>query len=414
MYSPEQISWIKAQCSLTELVSQLSGQSFRGSGKNLAVKCFLPGHNDKTPSFVVNTHKDTWRCYGACGDGGDVISLVMTYYQMDFISAIEQLSTTFNFELPDQEGFEVDEDAAYRYSVYAAGNAYIDFCRQEKYLKGIEKYIVGRGFDPRIAELYRIGFHPRGERVPDDIDLSLIGLRSDKMPANKSILEGRIIIPYLNSYRKPYAFTGRKHSKDTSDSPPYVNSKTTPMFRKDHVLYNAYQVRNGLSKASVKMPYVMEGQHDAQTIPNLAYGKGGSALSKMQARAMVKDGATSFCLVYDGDNAGIKSVIKDSKMILDMGYPVYSVVLPDGMDPNKILQEHGDVRKYVDDNMEDVVTFAYKTSRQPATALKIDEALDILSHTHDPFIQQDQIKSLSKITGTSRRALTKRLETIYP
>lgn len=35
-----------------------------------------PLHYEKTPSFHIYIDEQRWRCYGACGDGGDVIELV--------------------------------------------------------------------------------------------------------------------------------------------------------------------------------------------------------------------------------------------------------------------------------------------------------------------------------------------------
>src|SRR3972149_2986563 len=46
-----------------------SGATFTG---------FCPFHdNRRTPSFVVWPETGTWRCFGVCADGGDVIAFVM-------------------------------------------------------------------------------------------------------------------------------------------------------------------------------------------------------------------------------------------------------------------------------------------------------------------------------------------------
>ena len=39
------------------------------------MKGLCPIHDEKTASFIVNTDHQTWRCFGACGEGGDVITL---------------------------------------------------------------------------------------------------------------------------------------------------------------------------------------------------------------------------------------------------------------------------------------------------------------------------------------------------
>lgn len=54
--------------------------------------CFL--HEEKTPSLKFSPSKNLWKCFG-CGQGGDVISLVIKYNNCDFIEACKWLSNEF-------------------------------------------------------------------------------------------------------------------------------------------------------------------------------------------------------------------------------------------------------------------------------------------------------------------------------
>jgi len=45
----------------------------RFAGRTAKGRC--PFHDDRTPSFVVFVETQTWRCFGACSTGGDVITL---------------------------------------------------------------------------------------------------------------------------------------------------------------------------------------------------------------------------------------------------------------------------------------------------------------------------------------------------
>ena len=49
-----------------------------------------PLHSDKTPSFKYYKEQNTWWCF-SCGQGGDVIDLVMKMEGLDFIGAVKQL-----------------------------------------------------------------------------------------------------------------------------------------------------------------------------------------------------------------------------------------------------------------------------------------------------------------------------------
>ena len=45
-----------------------------GHGDRLKARC--PLHEEKTPSFYIYSDSQKWHCFGACGQGGDVVDLV--------------------------------------------------------------------------------------------------------------------------------------------------------------------------------------------------------------------------------------------------------------------------------------------------------------------------------------------------
>lgn len=54
---------------------------------------FCPFHqNTNTPAFVVWPGSQTWRCFGACGEGGDIFSFVMKRDNLSFEEALEALA----------------------------------------------------------------------------------------------------------------------------------------------------------------------------------------------------------------------------------------------------------------------------------------------------------------------------------
>jgi DNA primase len=60
--------------------------------------CFA-GHDKRTPSLTFSTDKNTWRCFGACGKGGDGITLVMEKLGVDFKAAVNWLSNEFHVDM---------------------------------------------------------------------------------------------------------------------------------------------------------------------------------------------------------------------------------------------------------------------------------------------------------------------------
>lgn len=67
--------------------------------KNGAISC--PFHNEKTPSLRVYRNGTQWHCFG-CGAGGDVISFVRLYFDLDFSSALGRIDQDFGLGLSGQ------------------------------------------------------------------------------------------------------------------------------------------------------------------------------------------------------------------------------------------------------------------------------------------------------------------------
>ena len=63
---------VKRQVDLAEYVGRVT--QLQKSGRSLKGLC--PFHTEKTPSFYVFPDKGTWRCFGSCGEGGDLFSFV--------------------------------------------------------------------------------------------------------------------------------------------------------------------------------------------------------------------------------------------------------------------------------------------------------------------------------------------------
>ncbi len=82
------VAEVKQRISLTDFVSrtvklQKSGRNYRG---------LCPFHTEKTPSFYVFEDTATWRCFGSCGEGGDIFSFLQKRENMNFREVLEVLA----------------------------------------------------------------------------------------------------------------------------------------------------------------------------------------------------------------------------------------------------------------------------------------------------------------------------------
>ena len=90
----EIIEEIKYRSDIADIISDYV--KLKPAGTNYKGLC--PFHNEKTPSFHVNTSKQIYRCFG-CGEGGDVISFVMKAENLDFMDAVRLLADRCGIEI---------------------------------------------------------------------------------------------------------------------------------------------------------------------------------------------------------------------------------------------------------------------------------------------------------------------------
>src|SRR5512140_479014 len=88
---------IKSRIDIVDLVSE-AGVKLRHAGKNYTGFC--PFHDNKhTPAFVVWPETGTWRCFGACNEGGDIFKFVMKREGIDFKEAMQKLALRAGVEV---------------------------------------------------------------------------------------------------------------------------------------------------------------------------------------------------------------------------------------------------------------------------------------------------------------------------
>jgi len=102
-----------------------AGKSYKG---------LCPFHDEKTPSFIVNPDRQTFKCFG-CGEGGDVFTFVEKTERVDFKEALALLAERAGIEMTTSRE---DNEAAARARATRAplsradpGGAVLRFAPQE-------------------------------------------------------------------------------------------------------------------------------------------------------------------------------------------------------------------------------------------------------------------------------------------
>ena len=159
------IEEIKYRSDIADIISDYV--KLKPAGTNYKGLC--PFHNEKTPSFHVNTAKQIYRCFG-CGEGGDVISFVMKVENLDFMDAVRLLADRCGIEIKNK----IDQNTRLRLEkINKFHTIHIEAARfyYSKLVDGQNQafnYLKKRGLDLKTIKNFGLGY------APDSWDLSLI------------------------------------------------------------------------------------------------------------------------------------------------------------------------------------------------------------------------------------------------
>ena len=152
----------------------------------------------------------------------------------------------------------------------------------------------------------------------------------------------RIMFPIRDRRGRPVSFGGRILG---SGEPKYVNGPETPLFAKRRTLYGLDLAREGVAKGERLI--VVEGYMDVIALHQAGFGGAvaplGTSLTDEHLDEIWRL-APSPILCFDGDAAGGKAAARAIEMALPILAPdrtLRIVTLPNGEDPDSLVQHHG-------------------------------------------------------------------------
>ncbi len=330
----------------TDIVDLIGAKvPLKKKGENYNTCC--PFHNEKTPSFVVNNHKQFYYCFG-CGIHGNAIDFIMNYEKLDFVETIEELASIHGLEVT----YETNNNSNK-----------IEFCQKKNLYKlmdninrfyqdslnkldsyNAKQYLIYRGLTDEVIHHFSIGFAPIRSNdlfeyltkyVYNHKELNSIGiLFSDNNGRIHARFRKRIMFPIRDIKGRVIAFGGR-----TLDNtlPKYLNSPETDIFHKGKQLYGLYEAIKNNPEPSKLL--VVEGYMDViamvqfgikYTVASLGTS---TTTDHIQLLFRITD-TVIFC--YDGDKAGRKAAwrtLKSTLPYLSDGRRILFMFLPNGEDP---------------------------------------------------------------------------------
>lgn len=347
-FSPDYINDLCEKIRVTDVIGQKVKLQRKG-GKYLGL---CPFHSEKTPSFNVDPIKNMYYCFG-CHESGNAISFVQKTKGLDFIDAVKSLANEFGIELPKEEVTARSQSNARLHEVMEMAAKWFNERLHSTQGAAAIKYLTNRGIDNRIIKTFNIGFSPnqpdllykalsaKNVTTNEMVDAGLISVSKGNVYDR---FRGRITFPIYNQKSKIIGFGGRI-LEATKDSPKYLNSPETILFKKGHSLYaeNLVLASSGKDKKVV----VVEGYMDVIGLYNAGITDVVATLGTAMTIEHIQK-IWRYCpnpiICLDGDKAGIAAMERCSKLVLPIlkpGFSLQFVKLPDGNDPDDAVRNFG-------------------------------------------------------------------------
>ena len=320
------------------------GVDLAGDGTELKARCPFPDHEDKTPSFFVNTAKQVFNCFG-CGRKGSVIDFAKDFHHLTTPEALKKLSelvpkvngkknqTTLSKSLatccpslaPSEASPHLLDDIAEYYHRALFG----------KDTRGLD-YLKRRGIhDVEMLKHFQVGFVtgslPRV--LPQDrIDeLKQCGVLNDR---HLEFFTGCVVVPLKNAQKQVVGFYGRSITKRNVEHlylpGPHrglVNAECAAVY--DDVIL-AESVIDALS-------IYQSGRKNV--IP--CYGTNGFTPLHNE---LIDNAGKPVVIAFDNDDAGTKAADKLSLQLKQKGIPNSILQWPDSVkDANEFFQYNKDI-----------------------------------------------------------------------
>lgn len=435
------IDEIKARIDIVDVISE--DVQLRKSGTSMTGFC--PFHDNRnTPSFVVWPESGTWRCFGACAEGGDVFKYVMKRDNLEFGEALKVLAKRAGIEIQPRSKDQIKRDERHKHLHDLLDKAvayYQHLLLNAPQAQIAHQQLRDRGVSPESIQTFGLGyslddwhsdhnyFKQRGWSDEDLVDAGLL-VRNDEGRVFDRF-RNRIMIPIRDEAGRTVGFGARV--VDKNDSPKYMNSPQSDLFNKSQLLYGMDQAKRAIRELGTTV--VVEGYMDVIAAHQAGFhnvvAPMGTALTEPQL-TRIKRLARRLVLALDADEAGLKATVRGletARRTLDEAIPSFSpqgmvryesrlgldirvAVLPDGMDPDDVIHQSEDAWPKLVDNAQPIVEFMmgvlaadHDLSDPKAIGDVAREVMALLHEVNDPAERAVYEMKLARLLGIDERAL---------
>ena len=343
----------------TDVVALVAEYVTLRPGGGTRMKGLCPFHQEKTPSFTVDSTRRLWHCFG-CSQGGDAIDFLMRQETLSFTEAVERLAHRAGIELRYEGRSAGERGSMGRKSRLVAAHAEaVEFYHRALVEspdgRNARAYLSSRGMDRAVAERFRLGWAPgrswdalvghlrnKGFR-PEE--LTEAGLARTGGRGLRDAFHARVLFPIFDVAGDPVAFGGRLLDVDEGRGPKYVNTAETPIWHKGRALYALNWAKAEIVKAGFAV--VVEGYTDVVACHQAGVAQAvatcGTALRAEHFKLLSRF-TGKVVLSFDADAAGSTAVERGIREWIgtpEATFSAHVIVVPGGADPAEYIASRG-------------------------------------------------------------------------
>ncbi len=405
--------------------------TLKKSGRNHKACC--PFHNEKTPSFVVNPERQTWHCFGACSEGGDLFTFAQKVNGWGFKEALRELAAEAGLQLRAQtpaQKSKSDRLDSLRGLMNTAAEFFHDGL-QGGAAGSVRQYLQeARGLREETIRLFQLGYAPEswdrllnalrrlGHSDDDIVELGL-AVRNERGRVYDRF-RNRLMIPIRDERGRVVGFGGRALGKD--ESAKYINSPQSALFDKSRLLFGLDISRRAIRDSGTAV--VVEGYMDViqahQAGKLNVVAQMGTSMTEPQIRLLAPRLASKIVLALDADEAGQnaarrslelarQTLAKDFAGRLSADLRILQV--PAGKDPDDFLRQKPEAWDALVEGAQsladyvlasEAATLAADSSVQEREAVAL-RLLPILMASENNLYKQANIQQLARRLRFSER-----------
>lgn len=416
---------IKQKLDLVEFINEYV--PLKKTGRNFKALC--PFHSEDTPSFVVSSERQIWKCFG-CNEGGDIFGFLMKIEGVDFGEALQILAKRTGVKLRRYQTSGEEKTKQLLYEInHLASEFYHYLLLNHPAAKEALDYVLGRGINRESLKLFKLGFSPNswdslqkylvGKKNYQATDLEKAGLVIKRSGGYYDRFRNRLMFTLRDQRGNVVGFAGRILDPKKKEA-KYVNTPETLVYHKSNLLYGLAETREMIRKADKTV--VVEGELDLISsfqvgVKNVVAIKG-SAFTDGQIK-LISRLTKNLLLALDQDIAGDVAARRGIEVAESMGMMVGVVEIKGGKDPDEVAQKNPSLWRSLVEEAVPIYDYFMDSACSRFDAQSADgkrkigqEIIPILAKINDEIVRAHYVKQLAGRLGVNEEAVLAQIEKI--